>query len=91
MHTVLRLLSRHESGIVPICSAFLRNLFPEIERAETYNPRFAVGQLIEEASKERFKGKEQNHTRELIGDKHPPVADKLTHVLLPYLVRAAAF
>ncbi|MEM2151425.1 MAG: hypothetical protein QXG68_07900 [Candidatus Bathyarchaeia archaeon] len=33
----------------------MRLRFPELERVETYNARFAVGELIEEALKHRFK------------------------------------
>jgi CRISPR-associated exonuclease Cas4 len=33
----------------------MRLRFPEIERASTFNPRFALGQLVEEALKHRFK------------------------------------
>ena len=45
----------------------MRQRFPEIERAETYNPRFAVGQLIEEALKSRFQNKGSHiYTKELV-------------------------
>ncbi|PUA34193.1 MAG: hypothetical protein B9J98_00960 [Candidatus Terraquivivens tikiterensis] len=33
----------------------MRLRFPEVERAETYNARFLIGELIEEALKQRFK------------------------------------
>jgi CRISPR-associated exonuclease Cas4 len=47
----------------------MRLRFPEIEKAETYNPRFALGQLVEEALKHRFQdGEGHNHTRELMVD-----------------------
>jgi len=32
----------------------MRLRFPEIERATTYNPRFALGQLVEEALKKEI-------------------------------------
>jgi len=38
----------------------MRLRFPEIERAATYNPRFALGQLVEEALKQRFKNSDDN-------------------------------
>jgi len=44
----------------------MRQRFPEIERAETYNPRFLVGELIEEALKKRFKSEGDHvYTKEL--------------------------
>jgi len=44
----------------------MRQRFPEIERAETYNPRFLVGELIEEALKKKFKSEGDNvYTKEL--------------------------
>ena len=47
----------------------MRMRFPELERAETYNARFAVGELIEEALKHRFQDwKEHHHTKELMVD-----------------------
>jgi len=33
----------------------MRLRFPELEKAETYNARFVIGELIEEALKKRFK------------------------------------
>jgi CRISPR-associated protein Cas4 len=38
----------------------MRLRFPEIERATTYNPRFALGQLVEEALKHRFQNEGEN-------------------------------
>jgi CRISPR-associated exonuclease Cas4 len=46
----------------------MRSRFPEIERAEMYNPRFALGELIEEALRYRFKGMEENHAKGLTVD-----------------------
>ena len=44
----------------------MRQRFSEIERAETYNPRFLVGELIEEALKKKFKSEGDNvYTKEL--------------------------
>jgi CRISPR-associated exonuclease Cas4 len=44
----------------------MRQRFSQIERAETYNPRFAVGQLIEEALKLRFQNEREHiYTKEL--------------------------
>ncbi|MBS7637962.1 hypothetical protein KEJ49_03600 [Candidatus Bathyarchaeota archaeon] len=52
----------------------MRLRFPELERAETYNSRFAVGQLIEEALKLRFKNEgDFTYTRELNIDGKPYV------------------
>jgi hypothetical protein len=49
-----RLLCVHE-----LCECMekrkMRLRFPEIERAATYNPRFALGQLVEDALKQDFK------------------------------------
>jgi hypothetical protein len=38
----------------------MRLRFPEIEKATTYNPRFALGQLVEEALKHRFQNEGEN-------------------------------
>jgi CRISPR/Cas system-associated exonuclease Cas4 (RecB family) len=38
----------------------MRLRFPEIERAITYNPRFALGQLVEDALKHRFQNEGEN-------------------------------
>jgi CRISPR-associated exonuclease Cas4 len=38
----------------------MRLRFPEIERATAYNPRFALGQLVEEALKHRFQNEGEN-------------------------------
>jgi CRISPR-associated protein Cas4 len=38
----------------------MRLKFPDIERATAYNPRFALGQLVEEALKHRFQNKNEN-------------------------------
>jgi CRISPR-associated exonuclease Cas4 len=38
----------------------MRLRFPEIERATTYNPRFALGQLVEDALKHRFQNEGEN-------------------------------
>jgi CRISPR-associated exonuclease Cas4 len=44
----------------------MRLRFPEIERATTYNPRFALGQLVEDALKHRFRNEGENiYMREL--------------------------
>ncbi len=50
----------------------MRLRFPELEKAETYNARFAIGQLIEEALKYRFKNEgDFTYTRELVVDGKP--------------------
>ena len=47
----------------------MRLRFPEIEKAETYKARYAIGQLIEEALKHRFKNEGDNtYVKELIAD-----------------------
>lgn len=62
----------------------MRRRFPEIERAEAYNPRFAVGQLIEEALKERFQdGEEHEYTRELVVEGRPYVIGGTIDVVDP--------
>jgi CRISPR-associated protein Cas4 len=38
----------------------MRLRFPEIEKATTYNPRFALGQLVEDALKHRFQNEGEN-------------------------------
>ena len=38
----------------------MRLRFPEMERAATYNPRFALGQLVEDALKQRFQNEGEN-------------------------------
>jgi CRISPR/Cas system-associated exonuclease Cas4 (RecB family) len=38
----------------------MRLRFPEIEKATTYNPRFALGQLVEDALKYRFQDEGEN-------------------------------
>jgi CRISPR/Cas system-associated exonuclease Cas4 (RecB family) len=38
----------------------MRLRFPDIERATAYNPRFALGQLVEEALKHRFQNEGEN-------------------------------
>jgi len=38
----------------------MRLRFPEIEKAITYNPRFALGQLVEDALKYRFQDEGEN-------------------------------
>jgi CRISPR-associated protein Cas4 len=44
----------------------MRLRFPEIEKATTYNPRFALGQLVEDALKHRFQNEGENiYMREL--------------------------
>jgi len=44
----------------------MRLRFPELERAETYNARFVIGELIEEALKKRFKNEGNSiYTKEL--------------------------
>jgi CRISPR/Cas system-associated exonuclease Cas4 (RecB family) len=44
----------------------MRLRFPEIEKATTYNPRFALGQLVEDALKHRFQNESENvYMREL--------------------------
>jgi CRISPR/Cas system-associated exonuclease Cas4 (RecB family) len=44
----------------------MRLRFPEIEKAITYNPRFALGQLVEDALKYRFQDEGENvYMREL--------------------------
>lgn len=61
----------------------MRQKFPEIERAEIYNPRFAVGQLIEEALRHRFKGEEKNCTKELIVDGKPYLISGTIDIIEP--------
>lgn len=52
----------------------MRLRFPELEKAETYNARFAVGQLIEEALKHRFKNEgDLTYIKELLIDGKPYV------------------
>jgi len=47
----------------------MRLRFPELERAETYNARFVIGELIEEALKKRFKNEGNSiYTKELSVD-----------------------
>jgi CRISPR-associated exonuclease Cas4 len=47
----------------------MRLRFPEIERAITYNPKFALGQLVEEALKHRFQNRGENvYMKELNGN-----------------------
>lgn len=47
----------------------MRLRFPEVEKATTYNPRFALGQLVEEALKQRFKNENDNiYVKELTAD-----------------------
>jgi CRISPR-associated exonuclease Cas4 len=47
----------------------MRLRFPEIERAITFNPRFALGQLVEDALKRRFQNEGENiYMRELNGN-----------------------
>jgi CRISPR/Cas system-associated exonuclease Cas4 (RecB family) len=38
----------------------MRLRFPDIEKATAYNPRFALGQLVEEALKHRFQNEGEN-------------------------------
>jgi CRISPR-associated exonuclease Cas4 len=47
----------------------MRLRFPVIERAATYNPRFALGQLVEDALKHRFQNEGENvYMKELTMD-----------------------
>jgi CRISPR-associated exonuclease Cas4 len=47
----------------------MRLRFPEVEKAITYNPRFALGQLVEDALKHRFQNKGENvYTKESNGN-----------------------
>jgi CRISPR-associated protein Cas4 len=47
----------------------MRLRFPEIEKATTYNPRFALGQLVEDALKHRFQNEGENvYMKELTMD-----------------------
>jgi len=62
----------------------MRQRFPEIERAETYNPRFVVGQLIEEALKHRFQNEgNYNHTKELVVDGKTYVISGMVDIIDP--------
>jgi len=62
----------------------MRQRFPDIGKAETYNPRFAVGQLIEEALKQRFQN-EGNHvyTKELVVDDKTYVISGMIDIIDP--------
>lgn len=62
----------------------MRQRFPEIERAQTYNPRFAIDQLIEEALKHRFQNEENyNHTKELVVDGKTYVISGMVDIIDP--------
>jgi len=62
----------------------MRLRFPEIERAITYNPRFALGQLIEEALKQRFKNRDENiFMKELITDDGSYVISGMIDIIDP--------
>lgn len=62
----------------------MRQRFPEIEKAETYNPRFAVGQLIEEALKSRFQNQGDHiYTKELVADDKTYVISGMVGIIDP--------
>ena len=62
----------------------MRQRFPDIEKAETYNPRFAVGQLIEEALKIRFQNEgNYNYTKELVVDGKTYVISGMVDIIDP--------
>jgi CRISPR-associated protein Cas4 len=62
----------------------MRLRFPEIERATTYNPRFALGQLVEEALKQRFKNRDENiFMKELITDDGSYVISGMIDIIDP--------
>jgi CRISPR-associated exonuclease Cas4 len=61
----------------------MRQRFPDIERAEIYNPRFAIGQLIEEALRQRFGGEERKCTKELVVDGKPYLISGMIDIVEP--------
>jgi CRISPR/Cas system-associated exonuclease Cas4 (RecB family) len=62
----------------------MRLRFPEIERATTYNPRFALGQLVEDALKHRFQNEGENiYMRELQMDDGTYVISGMIDIIDP--------